>query len=189
MKVVHYKSDEAAKFTKVEGWLSRDGTFWPSSRPDAEHMARYCGSTHNDCRDCGVQISKHSVICEDCRDIKELEKYNSFPEAAWDGVSFVADYTGDAYYPDIEWLREQVQDGVELESLHLVLCKPNYPSTIDPYDHFVDDLPEDGEVPYELEQAFQALNDLISKSEPLSYSPDKVRVKLTDEQIKYIKGE
>jgi hypothetical protein len=45
---------------------------------------------------------------------------------------------------------------------------------IDGNEHFSDQLHEDGEISAELEAAFEALNEVIRKEPPLSWSPGSV---------------
>lgn len=187
-KVVHYTSTEAAKLTTIEGWLAASGTFWPSSRTDAEHMARYSGCTHVACRECEAPTEKMWTHCEACRDKHAVERYNALPRMPWDGNSFITMLDGDLYFSDFDDLANHIEEHAgTVESLMLMHCKPNYPSTIDPEDHFCDDLPEDGEVSDALRVAFEALNDVIRKEPPLSWSMGKVAVELSAEQIETLK--
>lgn len=183
-KVIHYSSPEAAKLVQLEGWLAADGTFWPSSRNDAEHMARYCGCTHVACRDCGAETERRWTHCEACRDKNTTARYAALERLPWDGTSFITMFDGDLYFSDFEALSEHIAESDStIESLMLMHCKPNHPSTIDPGDHFCDDLPEDGEVSDALRVAFEALNDVIRKEPPLSWSMGKVAVELSPEQL------
>jgi hypothetical protein len=54
----------------------------------------------------------------------------------------------------------------------LIICVPNYPRQIDG-DYWSDDLPEDGDLPTELEKAVDAFNKVIRNLQPLSWSPGK----------------
>lgn len=180
---IDYDSPQAAKLTSVEGWLSADGSFWPSSRADAEHMARYCGCTHMPCKTCGTMVKRNSW-CRPCQNKKQDERWAALPREAWDGNSYVTDFDGDRYFSDLGELMDAVSDGeYSIDVLRLLHCEPNYPSQIDPNDYFVDDLPEDGEVPDELITAFEVLNQAIKKSAPLSWSPTKRAVELSAEQL------
>lgn len=60
----------AAKPHTMTGWLSRDGAFYVDER-----TARYAGSTHSPCRDCGVVVHKHRTICDVCDDTREVAAY------------------------------------------------------------------------------------------------------------------
>lgn len=187
-KVVHYASPEAAKLTKVEGWLSADGSFWPSSRADAEHMARYCGSTHQKCHDCDEDVAKRSIRCDACAELHVNARFAALERLPWDGNSYITMFDGDLFFSDFDELAYHIEEhACTVESLMLMHCRPNYPSTIDPDDHFCDDLPEDGEVSDALRVAFEALNDVIRKEPPLSWSMGKVAVELSAEQIETLK--
>lgn len=73
------------------------------------------------------------------------------------------------------WVDRQGRFWGNDENLRLLICEANYPREIDGSDHFSDDLPEDGELPSVLEAAFEALNEVIKKQPPLSWSPRKMR--------------
>jgi hypothetical protein len=100
--------------------------------------------------------------------------------AEWDEVTPIVIFDSDTYFFDIDDLRDYCEEhGVTPSQLQLVLCKPNYPSEIDGENHFCDDLPPDGELPDELQQAFEALNSVIRKSAPLSWSQGDTAVTIS----------
>ena len=81
-------------------------------------------------------------------------------------------FDSDQYFFDEDSLRDYlIESDVDLDDLQLCICEPNYPSPIDPADHFCDDLPENGEIrDDQLLAAFELLNEMIRQSEPLSWS-------------------
>ena len=168
---VLYSSDNAAKFvTGIEGWVDRQGRFWGKD----EHMARYAGCTHIGCKDCGKPIPVRGyTICGECRNKKSIEKYNAMPRMAWDGVTPIYSEAADEYFFGEDGLRDHIEEyGCSIESLRLVICEPNCFREIDS-DYFCDELPEDGELPDDLTEALNALNEVIRSLPPASWSPGK----------------
>lgn len=167
--VIPFDSDEAAKLATVTGWVSREGRFYGED----ERSARYGGCTHWPCDTCGALTEKGWLICDACRDKKEVERFLAMPRAPWDGFVMLYSHAQDRYFNepgDID-----LEEGQELDDLRIVLCKPNYPRQIDP-DYFSDDLPEDGDyddLPAELFKAIDAFNEVMRACKPLSWSPDK----------------
>ncbi|HEY6437025.1 MAG TPA: hypothetical protein VIY47_10565 [Ignavibacteriaceae bacterium] len=170
--VVMYNSEEAASIQTVTGWVSRNGHFWGQD----EHMARYDGSTHKIC-DCG-EIIGNRLYCEKCADRKEHEKYMAMPEEDWDGVSPLNLWGTDTYFFDGDALLDYCADeGCEPKDLPLVVCAPKFATEIDGSEHFSDDLPEEGELPADLEEAFRVLNEAIRACKtPLCWYPGKSSV-------------
>jgi hypothetical protein len=75
---IMYDSDEAAhkETREVEGWVSRDGFFYAGY--DAEHLARYHGSTQRKCPVCG-EIFETNGYCNHCAQIKSHERFMAMP--------------------------------------------------------------------------------------------------------------
>jgi hypothetical protein len=171
--MVMYDSAEAAQVVTVTGWRARTGEFWG----DNEHMARYCGSTHKRCEKCGGIVAK-SDWCRPCFEAAQLEKFNGYPRKPWDGKEPLNLFGSDVYFFDADALDDYCADhGVKATDLQLVFCEPNYASIIEPRDYFESDLPEDGDVPDDLAEAFDALNKVIEAHKtPLSWSPTDVAV-------------
>ena len=163
-------SPEAASIQTVTGWVARDGRFWGED----ERMARFCGSTH---RICDVNPDHGPVenrsYCEACRAEKMEVKWQGMEKTPFlKELMPLCVFDSDRYFFDIEdlcyWLEEYE---LKPESVRLVQCEPVRAEPIDPNDHFIDDMPEDGEVPDALREAFDALNAVIAKCEPLSWRP------------------
>lgn len=169
IKPIFPESEEAAKFvTCISGWMDREGRFWG----DDERTARYCGSTHRHC-DCGDVIPRNSY-CAACNRKNDIEKYRTAEKIEWDGKTPLYSQIRDKYLFDKDDLLDlmcesEVSDPDDLE---LFVCEPNYLSEIES-DHWVDDLPEDGDLPSEVEAALEVLNAVIRKAEPVSWSPGK----------------
>ena len=174
--VVMYDSPEAASIQTVTGWVGADGRFWGED----EHMARYCGATHRRCAaNPEHQIYEVNSYCKECHQERRQAKFAAMPVKEWAGEPLVI-FDGDTYFFDEDSLRDYLIDSdIDLADLQLCICEPNYPRPIDPSDVFSDDLPEDGEIrDDQLEAAFELLNEMIRKSEPLSWSEGKFATKL-----------
>ena len=170
-KIIMAESDEAASIQTVTGWVSSDGHFWGKD----ERMARYSGSTHKICD----KNPEHGVIaqrdwCKQCRAEALDKRWQEMPKQAYTPDALPLHlYDTDRYFFDVvdltEWMEENKINPVDVR---LTKCKPSYPGQIDPDEHFVDILPEDGEVPEDVREAFEKLNEVLKKSEPFSWFPD-----------------
>jgi len=162
--------DEAAKYvTNIEGWVDCNGRFWGKD----EQAARWSGCTHIACRNCGKPTPKNYTICEDCREKKDIERYEKKDRKQWDGETPLYSEFIDKYFFDGDDLLDYLYvTEKSSESLRLVICCPIYLSQITE-DGFYDDLPEDGELPEDVVKAIDALNDVIREQEPVSWSPGR----------------
>lgn len=170
--VVLDTAPEAASIQTVTGWVSRTGRFWGND----ERMARYDGCTHKLC-ECGGVAEKSYLRCDKCRAIREREKYEAMPVQEWDGQAFLYSDAHDKYFQDLESLADHLSDYDDdekytLEDLRLIICKPNYAQQIET-DWWVDDLPEDGDIPAEMQEALSVFNEVVRRAPPLSWSPGK----------------
>ncbi|AEJ01219.1 hypothetical protein Nit79A3_1387 [Nitrosomonas sp. Is79A3] len=168
-KPIFPESEEAAKFvTGISGWVDRYGGFFGTN----EKLARYSGSTHKHCG-CGAAIPKNSY-CEPCCKNKNSELYLIIERREWDQKTPLFSQSHDKYLFDKDDLFDlmceaQVTDPDELE---LFICEPNHLGEIES-DYWADYLPDDGELPPEVEAALEEFNAVIRKSEPVSWSPGK----------------
>ena len=177
-KIVMYDSDEAATFvTGIKGWRSRDGFFWGKD----EHMARYSGSTHKRCDECGKVYSKHSW-CDFCHHKKETERYYALPMIEWDETTPICEWHSDRYFWDkeslLEWMYDMLEDAKEHNcepEVQLVLCEPHYLHLLDGSE-WSDDLPEDGDLSDEVGAAIDALNVILKAEGPSCWYPGKQRI-------------
>lgn len=183
-KMILIDSDEAAKKMTVEGWVSRNGRFYG----DNEEIARYDGATHRYCKSCGEIIEKGWVLCSKCREKKATETFLNYPEIDLTEDSVIYSSSSDKYYfnyfiEDIEYdFEEQVEySSLEdfLNSLKLVACKEEFCREINPEDYYCDIIPEDGDLPLEIEEAFRILNEKIRNCEtPVSWFPENKRISI-----------
>ena len=170
-KIIMADSPEAASIQTVTGWVSSTGRFWGND----ERMARYDGSTHRKCENNpGHPPVANQSYCQKCHEDKQEKRWQDMPKEAYTPESFPLQlYDTDRYFFDaedlIDWLQEH---DIKPESVRLTKCKPAYPDEIEPSEHFADILPEDGEVPEDVREAFEKLNEVLKKSEPFCWFPD-----------------
>lgn len=177
--IVMRDSDEAAQYrTDIKGWVSRNGIYYGDS-VHSERVARYDGCTHVPCGNCGEPTPKHWTLCKPCRSVAEKGRYEAMPEAEWDGKAVLYSDLNDSYYPgldEIEDYLEDLNDGTTLEDLRLIICEPNFVRPLD-IDYFSEELPEDGDLPTEVEDAMKDFNEAV-KGIVLSWSPGRKRLSL-----------
>jgi hypothetical protein len=178
--MILYSSPEAASIKTLTGWVSRTGCFWGND----EHMARYDGSTHKVC-DCGEIVHQHNAVCRKCADARSLAKYAAMERRPWDGDAMLFSDATDEYFRDLSEAKDCASDnGMSLAELRLIICEPTFAREIDGNDHFCDDLPEDGELPAEISDAFDALNEAIRNCKtPLSWSPGEYACEIPDDAV------
>ena len=100
------------------------------------------------------------------------------PRIKWDGETPVYSESNDEYFFDEDALDDFIEEHeCSVESLCLIVCEPNRFRELD-CSFFDDELPDDGELPDELEDAIDALNAVIETLPPASWSPGKYAVDL-----------
>ncbi len=172
----------AAEFKTITGWVSRSGQFWKND----ERMARYDGSTHSRCQTCGETCSKSSLYCDKHLRERELEKYAARPVKSWDDTCMLYSETLDRYFSEpaevIDWLRDE-DSGASPADLRLVLCDPEYPDAPDPANYYCDKLPESGDVPDEVAEAFEVLARTLKKCGPMSWFPGEFALDISSLEL------
>jgi hypothetical protein len=179
--IIMFDAPEAASLQTVSGWVSADGRFFGED----ENLARYCGATHRSCNaNPEHQIYEVNSYCKECHQERRQAKFAAMQIKEWSGEPLVI-FDSDQYFFDEDHLRDYLIDSdIDLADLQLCICEPNYPRPIDPSDVFSDDLPEDGEIrDDQLEAAFDLLNEMIRKAEPLSWSEGKFAASLPQSLI------
>lgn len=177
-KMILDSSPEAASIQTVTGWVSSTGRFFGKD----ERMARYDGSTHRTCVDCGIPCPQRSyTVCDSCRGKRWIATYNKYPFKAWDLEEPVYSHLLDKYFftgsDDIEF---ELEDNYEDEErpkyadLQLVFCEPNRLAELD-FDIWSDAWPEDGEPSEEFVKRVDEFNKWLATQPPASYSPSKIR--------------
>jgi len=168
--------DSAAKYmTGIKGWVSRHGNFFGDG-PRGEEIARYHGCTHRRCQKCGEPAPKGYTACDSCRDKAEVERHAKMERRPWDGEALIYSQAADEWFHDLEEVLDHCAcHEVTPESMLLVITEPVYADTIDPLEHYVDDLPEEsdyGDLPGDIQEAFETLNKaIVSCKVPLSWRP------------------
>ena len=167
-KMVLPNSDEAAHFvTNISGWVSRHGRFTGND----ERAARYDGSTHSICEDCGNPCSKGMLVCSDCEEKRDIARYNAMPKEVWNEEGGVYSDAIDKYFWSWDEVEEYCGDeGIDEKDLRLVICVPTYGRYLHE-DYFEDELPEDGEVPDSIIKAIEDFNKVLKEAGPLSWYP------------------
>jgi hypothetical protein len=173
--MIMYDSPEAASYrTGIEGWVSSGGHFYGKD----EHMARWAGSTHRKCGKCGAVMERNSY-CRPCHDRKMDEKFAGYPVEKWDGVSPLCVFDDDTYFFDEDSLLDYLADLEDGYEPRICKCKSGYLHLIDA-DTWCDDLPEDGELPAEIEAAIDALNAAIKNAGPVCWYEDKIAIDVSE---------
>ncbi len=183
-KIILNTSDEAATYrTGLEGWVTRNGRFWGED----ERMARWDGCTHVLC-ECGKPVEKSWTKCPECRRASAVKRFEAMPKKVWDGESPLCLFDDDCFF----WSQDDLTDyceesGHDPKDLKLVICKPIFARQIDPYDHYHDDIPEEGDLPGELVEAFDRLNEKIRECrEPLSWEPGSYAAEIREETLEKV---
>lgn len=176
---VLYDSDEAAKYrTGFTGWISRHGRFF--SGVGAENAARYDGCTHRPCSICKMEAERLYSVCVKCRGKIKQRLFDALPARVWDGKEPLTIFRGDEYFFDEDELIAYCEDAYMLpQDINLVFCRPVYGREISS-DDFIDELPEDGELPKVILDAIEHLNRITKSYGPLSWREGNVRAIIKD---------
>lgn len=165
-------SPEAAHKETREYWISRNGRAY-----NDERAARYDGCTHRRCDECKEPTDKFRIKCPTCRAKQLKEMYLRMPFKEWDGKEPLCLHDSDEFFwgeEDIEFFCDT--NDLKPEDLDLVICEPLMAREVDPMDIYGDCLPEEGDLPDELEEAFKELNEKIrAYKTPLSWHAGKFR--------------
>lgn len=181
-EIIMFDSDDAAKYVEnIKGWVSRNGLFF-GDRDNSEHIARYVGCTHRPCQDCGNPAPKILLVCQDCSEKRDFDSYNKYPVEEWDGETLLYSEWADKYFSDYEEISDylfELEDKVSISDLRLVICEPVRMREIDS-EHWVDDFCDewDGDLPSEVQDALDNLNEAIRKNGPVSWYPGKRAAKV-----------
>lgn len=170
MSPIFPESEESAKFvTGISGWVDREGKFWGNN----EITARYSGSTHKHCNTCG-EVIERDRCCKACYRAAQTEQYKASKKIEWDLKTPIYSQVHDEYFNGYHDLINCMEElGItDPEKLELFICEPVKLSEIQS-DYWADDLPEDGELPSEVEAALEELNTAICESDPVSWTPGK----------------
>lgn len=169
--IIMEDSPEAASIKTVTGWVSRDGRFYG----DNERLARYAGATHRACVKCG-EVHVINGYCRTCRNTMENAKFQAMEKQDWNGIYPLVIFNSDEYFFDSDDLDNYCdQNEVKAHELRLCLCVPNMAREVES-DYWENDLPDDGDIPEEMQEALEKLNEVIRKAPPLSWSQGNIAV-------------
>lgn len=177
--IIMYDSPEAATYrTDIKGWVCSKG-FFCGDGPGAEHQARWSGSTHRKCDECGGTYGVRSW-CDACHQKRRRDAWLAMPVVEWDGEQMIAVYDGDEFFSDpdefLEWCdNEGIEDP---GSIMLVATEGSFLREVD-MDYWQDDLPEDGDLPGEIADALHELNKVINaQKKPHCWRPVNKRIEI-----------
>lgn len=166
----------AAVLKTLELWVTPNGKCYSK---DDEKIARYAGATHVYCDNCGAPCEKPYCCCEKCSYEHKMERYRAKEKKMWDGETPLFSEYANEYFYDEEAVEDYARDeGITLEEMRLLICKPCYLPEIDPCDYAYEQLPEDGELPQAALEAIDQFNNAISKIENVSWVPGKFAAEL-----------
>jgi hypothetical protein len=176
--------EDGAEFcTNLVGYVCRTcGRQYAASDAGA-HAARYCCCTELRCNTpgCEERVRKHAGtgFCPGCDSKRELQRYLSQDEVAWDGQTPLA--SGYTFFFDLDSLLEHLETdsptAEEITELRLVMCTPHHPAwPIQLSEWFSDYLgDEQEELPGDWETAEKAVNDYLDAVKPLSWRAGNTR--------------
>jgi hypothetical protein len=163
--------------TDIRGWVGKNNKRYYGDAEDSEHLARYDSCTHKKCK-CGNIMRKHFTECSKCREKNRIESYYRMPYKQYKQDMVVYCDIHDKYFFDYDSILDFCDyEGIEVDELRLIVCKPNKPSNIDPYEYYEDILPEeDIDLPDDILEAFDKLNNTLNNSDSIvSWEPGKYR--------------
>ena len=161
-------SPEAASEITVTAWQSRKGLIYLD-----QNIARWDGSTHRICK--RGHLNPKQGYCEICVPLDNQEEYATYPTQKWNGEILYSMANDEWLYDTASVFALLNESGKSVQELMLVLAEPTFAQGIDPDDYYEGDLPNGITVPYEIESAFDALNEAIKNcNKPLCYYPSKI---------------
>lgn len=172
-KVILPEDDEAAIFTTVKGWVSRNKKFF-GNKGDAEQLARIEGSTHKKC-ECGAIYKKDIyTICPACREQADKARHEKREKVKWDGETPIYCEDGDVFFHNEDELMDYCDEhGLYFELLRLVLCEPTKAPILEPLDFLRDAMAEDSEfdLPDSVFKAAETFNAIVAEIGPMAWVP------------------
>ena len=119
-------------------------------------------------------------MCSSCIAKKDTEKYYAMPMVEWDEVTPVCT-DGDKFFFDVdsvlEHMAEVKQEGGDEAEVQIVLCEPGKLHLLSDED-WCDDLPEDGELPDDVQVKLNELNKALADATPVCWYPGKKRINM-----------
>jgi len=169
-EIILSSSDEAAQYKEnIKGWVDRNGHYWGDGA-GAERQARWSSCTHVECEDCKKITPKHYHICKDCREKRRIAAYAEYERKRWDGKTPVYSEKLKKFFFDKESIAEVLEE-MTAEDARMFICEPEHLWQIGP-DVWEDVLFDcSGELPDEVQDAVDKLNEAIVKAGPVSWMP------------------
>lgn len=164
-KIIMYDSPEAAEMrTGISGWVSSTGRFWGQD----EHMARWEGSTHKKCEECGTVHEKMWAYCPECYKKKRREQFFKLPEVPFDQVECCMIWDDDTFFfsPQDDIPEYCADHDIDPADLMMEVCEAKTELSKVGEDYWQDELPEDHDLPPEIQTALNTLNEVIKKHSP-----------------------
>lgn len=158
--IIFPEDENSARYMpQIWGWVSSNGRFFGED----EKLARWDGATHIHC-ECGEVIKKQSALCKTCAEKRQDEIYNKKAKKLWDGESPMVLFNTDLYFCSSEDVLEYCEElDININELKLMLCEPIIASPINPEDYYYDVLSDDGDIPDELQEIFDELNEKLNE--------------------------
>ena len=163
-------SEKAAEYkTGIEGWVDRHGRYWG----DDERTARWSGCTHISCGDCGEPTPKGYTACESCREAGAIKRHAAREHREWDGETPLYSDATDEYLMNKDMLTDYVAwNNCNADDLRLIICDPVTLTHVAD-DYWCDDLPDECELPSDVEKALDALNQALEDAGTVAWIPGK----------------
>lgn len=161
----------------VQAWASRHGSLHRD-----EESARAFGATHKRCSKCDAIVPRGYRLCDGCRHVETVARWEAMPLEPWDGASPLVLFGDDRYFFDEDAVLDYCDEhGIMVENL---LLQHTHRATSPLVD--LDDLAERAECedftgrsfPREIIDAANALNRLLAAYEMPVWHPRKARAVL-----------
>jgi hypothetical protein len=104
------------------------------------------------------------------------EKFFALPVEKWDSTTPLCVFDTDHYFfgeDVLDWLAHHPED------VRICKCKPGYLHGVDA-EQWADDLPEDGELPEDVQFAVNVLNTAIAAAGPVCWWEDAIAIDVDD---------
>lgn len=170
-----YTYENGAEIQTVNGWTCKKCHRWWGNDNAAEHLARACCKKSRPCETpgCTGRAEGCWTICDDCRLVKDMQRFEALPEIEWDGKTLLMPFDGDECF-------ESLADAYDAGFRDMVVAQENEPPQFYLESFLSKVLIEDW--PLEtLDGSHEAIedsvNNWIQKHRPYSYHAGKQRIK------------
>ena len=169
-KVIMYNDPSLFEPVKVDAFKGADGNVYMS-----ESAARWNCCTHVECDNCGGAAWRGWLLCDNCREANQIDRYNQYGSEKWDGHTALYSESDDKFFFDEDEIRDYcVENERFIGTLRLVICKPIHLRQVDS-SYWKDELPEDCDLPEPIQEALNKLNEVIrNHKEPVAWEASKI---------------